>query len=448
MSPALVLLPFAMVGLLLRTLWRAMALKVMPRLGSGARTDPEQFDVLCLSHVAWSHIWQRNHHTMTRLARKRKVLYVQVLSTSPLHAFLRHWPTTRRTYLTRQPGLELLHALFLPGERAFPAIRQLNKWILATDVAYALRRQSMVKPVLWFYHPASVDLIPRIAHGAVVYDIQDEYSAFRGADPMVAEKERLLLEKADVLLAGTHALYKSKSPQFRGQEAAFYPCAVEFEHFHRAAPDTFRDAQKVAPASPAPELADIQGPVLFYMGLIDKRIDPRVIEALAEADSTWTIVMAGPVEPNAFPAETLAARYPHVRFLGSIPYARLPEFLACSQVCLMPWAINDLTLHINPTKTLEYLATARPVVSITLPDLQAFYHSSISLASNPTEFVALVRKALTAPDKERIARGLELARKADWESQVEDMATHVKKALEFRNRSEDSTGSFPHSRMS
>jgi glycosyltransferase involved in cell wall biosynthesis len=179
------------------------------------------------------------------------------------------------------------------------------------------------------------------------------------------------------------------------------------------------------------------------MGLIDKRIDPAVIEALAAADRSWTVVLAGPVEPGAFPADRLAANHPNIRFCGSIPYRRLPEFLVRTDVCLMPWAVNDLTLHINPTKTLEYLATGRPVVSIRLPDLEAFYRDTLWLAGSSAEFVDLTRWVLRNRDMTRIKLGLDQAAKCDWDAQVAAMAAHVERVLAKRRSAEESTKTVP-----
>jgi hypothetical protein len=107
----------------------------------------------------------------------------------------------------------------------------------------------------------------------------------------------------------------------------------------------------------------------------------------------------------------------------------------------MPWAVNDLTLHINPTKTLEYLATAKPVVSIRLPDLEAFYRDTVWLADSEKEFVELVRWVLQTKETGRIALGLQRAAAADWDTQVAQMAAHVDRALEARRKSEISTKS-------
>jgi glycosyltransferase involved in cell wall biosynthesis len=422
--------------------WRLGLIRRVPReVGQTPAYGPPPFSVLCLSHVAWSHIWQRNHHTMTRLAKARPVIYVQVLSTCPIHAFLRNWPGTYRTWTTRQQGVDLVHPLLIPGERRFFFIRLVNQWILRTLCRAALAHRGIDSPVLWYYHPAAEHLVHSLKPSAVVYDIQDEYSAFRGADPLVTSLERKLLGEADVMLAGTFALHESKRVMFGGNEAGFYPCAVEFPHFHSAAPRAWKTKDALPAPPPAPELAGIEGPILFYMGLIDKRLDPAVIEALAGADGNWTIVLAGPVEPGAFPAEAIRSHYANVRFLGSVPYRRLPEFLLRSDVCLMPWAVNDLTLHINPTKTLEYLATAKPVVSIRLPDLEAFYRDTVWLADSEKEFVELVRWVLQTKETGRIALGLQRAAAADWDTQVAQMAAHVDRALEARRKSEISTKS-------
>lgn len=414
----------------LRAFFRVTCMKL---LGQWPRPyGPEDadlgFDVICLSHVAWTHIWQRNHHTMTRLAKRHRVTYLQVLPTSYVHVFARTFPRTWPEFFGRHEEVKVRQVLLLPGDTRLAAIHRFNDWMLGVDVRWQAWRMGLRRaPVLWFYHPAGVGVLEHVKPAAVVYDIQDEYTAFRRAARGVAQRERRLLEAADIIFAGTHELYVKKSRNFAG-DAYFYPCAVEFEHFHRAAPGS-----PDPPAEP-PELAGVGRPRLLYVGLIDGRIDAELIERLAEADPSWQIVMVGPVEVGGFPASEIARRHPNVHFTDRKPYGRLPEFLCHSDLYLMPWRVNELTLHINPTKTLEYLAAGRPVVSVRLPDLEVFFGDTVALASpeRPEEFIQLVRDALAGRKAEAVAAGIEKARSLSWEAVVGEMEDHIRKVLARR----------------
>jgi glycosyltransferase involved in cell wall biosynthesis len=142
--------------------------------------------------------------------------------------------------------------------------------------------------------------------------------------------------------------------------------------------------------------------------------------------------MVGPVDIGLFNAGEVAERHRNVHFIGKTDYKRLPMFLAHGDLYIMPWMVNDLTRHINPTKTLEYLAAARPVVSIRLPDLEAFFGEYVALAANHDEFVEHCRRALRQPDPALVARGVELARSYSWESVVGQMEGYVRDAIRQR----------------
>ncbi len=391
---------------------------------------PHQFDVICISHVPWSHIWQRNHHTMTRLARRRKVVYVEDFATSYLHVFARWAPGSYRALFWRHPAVRIRHPLLMPGESRFAAVRSLNRWILATNLLWYEWRLDMRNTVYWFYYPAAVYVVERCRPSAVVYDIQDEYSAFVWAPRDISTRERELIRLADVMFAGTHALYRSKC-EGSGKPAYFYPCGVEFEHFYAAAEDT------ELPLVEPPELQGIGRPRLFYMGLIDARIDGELLASVAEAEPSWQIVMAGPIDIGQFDARRLLDRYPNIHFLGSIKYQRLPQFLAHSDVCIMPWKVNELTRHINPTKALEYLSTGRPVVSIRLPDLEAFFGDVVALADTSAEFIKQCHRALAGELSTQCRRGLEMARSYSWEKVVREMEEHGARAIAARTQGQN-----------
>lgn len=387
--------------------------------------DPshDDFDVIAISHVPWSHIWQRNHHTMTRLARQRKVVYVEDFATSYLHVFSRWLPHSFLAFFARHPDVIIRHPLLMPGESHSPRMRRFNRWLLDTHLRWYEWRFGLRNTVLWFYYPAAVYVLERFEPAAIVYDIQDEYSSFIWAPRDIAARENELLQRADVIFAGTHALFRTKCPR-ASCPAFFYPCGVEFDHFHAAAPDS------ELPLAEPREIAHLAHPRLVYMGLIDARIDGALLAAVAHARPDWHLVMIGPVDVGQFHDLDALAELPNVHFLGSIPYRRLPQFLAHCEVCIMPWQLNELTRHINPTKTLEYLSTGRPVVSVRIPDLEAFFGECVALADTPDEFIAQCDRALRGDLASNVERGLELARSFSWEKVVGEMQEHVRRAIQ------------------
>jgi hypothetical protein len=383
------------------------------------------FDVICISHVPWRHIWQRNHHTMTRLARSRRVVYLQQFGPAYIHVFARWAPGIFRDWAARHELVFVRLPLLYPGESRFAWAMRLNRWIMGTHLRWLEWQLGLRNTVLWFYYPGTAYVLDVFQPAAVVYDIQDEYSAFYWAPRDIGRREQMLLERADLLFAGTHALYQKKiSPS--GAPRHFFPCGVEFDHFHAAAPGV------CASLAEPKELRKIGRPRLLYMGLIDARIDGDLLAQVCARRPNWHVVMIGPVDRGNFDADGLAARFANIHFLGKADYARLPAFLAHCDVCLMPWKINELTLHINPTKTLEYLATCRPVVSISLPDLEAFFGPAVALARDADGFVAACDDALAGRLSDRVERGLAMARAYSWDTVVAQMKGYVRAAMRRR----------------
>jgi UDP-galactopyranose mutase len=216
------------------------------------------------------------------------------------------------------------------------------------------------------------------------------------------ERERALCARANLIFAGGRSLYESR--RALGAKVRLYPSGVEFEHFAAA-----------RELAPHPLLANVPHPICGYAGAIDERIDFAAVEAVADAGAQ--VAMIGPVvkiDPRDLPRRT------DVHFTGQLPYAELPALLAGIDVALMPFALNEATRSISPTKTPEYLAAGKPVVSTPVADVVAGYGEVVRIAEGPAAFA---REAVAAlePDPARVARGTELARNAGWDALVTRM---------------------------
>ncbi|MEO9340768.1 UDP-galactopyranose mutase [Mesorhizobium sp. SB112] len=263
------------------------------------------------------------------------------------------------------------------GERLEAALSRLLDQLIALHPAD--------RPILWFYTPMMYPIAWHVEAAAVVYDCMDELSAFRFAPPEVHERENLLIQRADVVFTGGHSIYEAK--RHRHDNIHPFPSSVDVAHFATA-----RDLQ----SSPADQTR-----TLGYYGVIDERIDLGLIAKIAAARPDWTIVMVGPVakiDPATLPQAG------NIRYPGRKDYAELPACLASWDVALMPFAINETTRFISPTKTPEYLAAGRPVVSTPVPDVVRHYGDveGVFVASDAAAFVAACERALDL-SRDRVA---------------------------------------------
>jgi glycosyltransferase involved in cell wall biosynthesis len=300
-------------------------------------------DLICLSHLRWGFVFQRPNHLMSRFARVYRTFFFEepVFDDDDRDAWL-------ETY-EPQPGLTVC-VPHLP-KHAEPA-----QDVAATRrLLHQLIAQRQIQPaVLWFYTPMALKYAHDIKARLVIYDCMDELSAFLHAPREVVVLERKLLSRADLVFTGGQALYEAK----RGLHPAIhaFPSSVDATHFERAR----------LPGDDPSDQRDLPKPRIGYFGVIDERLDLSLIEKIAYARPDWQVVMLGPVV-KIVPGSLPRARNLH--WLGAKTYAELPSYIAHWEVALMPFALNEATRFISPTKTLEYLAAGKPVVSTAIADV-------------------------------------------------------------------------------
>jgi len=273
--------------------------------------------------------------------------------------------------------------------------------------------------ILWFNDPMAVTAYAgQLGENMIVYDCMDELTQFHGAPPALVERERELTRIADVIFCGGRKMRDKRLPL--NPNTHFYGTGVDCEHFGAA----------LLPALPlAPEIAALKGPVLGYFGVIDERLDYKLLAALADANTDWSIAMIGPVakiDPASLP------RRPNLHWLGSRPYEQLPAITKGFDVCLMPFALNAATEYINPTKALEYLAAGRPVVSTAINEVRSNFSHVTRIARNQAEFIKLCRREAQSPSRLRVQRGIKLAAENTWEATTAKMDAHINEVLSRR----------------
>jgi UDP-galactopyranose mutase len=368
--------------------------------------------VIVFSHLRWEFVYQRPQQLMSRLAEQFRVLFVEepVCSEGP----------ARLVCVPQGPNLDVLvpHTpLSAPGfhDDQLPLLRPLLD-------AY-VHEQGLQECVAWFYTPMALPLISQMRPRMVVYDCMDELSAFKDAPRQLRQRETALLKVADLVLTGGPSLYEAKRKLH--PNVHYLPSAVDAARFAPREGDQL-DLQ----ASQAARLLEsVPRPRLGYFGVIDERLDLSLLEALANARPAWHLVMVGPVvkiDPGSVPQR------PNIHWLGLQPYAHLPHLLARWDVCLMPFAINEATRFISPTKTLEYLAGEKPVVSTPVSDVVSLYGDVVRIARSTTEFIDACAALLaeTAWQRgQRLGRVVTTVHRMSWTQHAQQVGTLLKAHL-------------------
>ena len=329
--------------------------------------------LICFSHLRWDFVTQRPQHLMKRFAAERRVFFwEEPIGCDHPRPYLEHHAFPEDDVVALRPRVP--HWWDRPAVEA--ALREMLDMLVATSVP--------ADPVLWFYTPMMLGFADHLRAETIVYDCMDELSAFAHADPLLVEREDRLIARADVMFTGGFSLYEAK--RHRHDAIHPFPSAVDVDHFAAA---------RGIIAEPADQAA-IAGPKLGFYGVIDERIDLALIDAVAAARPGWQIMMIGPVakiDPATLP------RRSNIHWLTGRRYDELPAYLAGWAVALMPFAINEATRFISPTKTPEYLAAGRPVVSTPIVDVVRQYGAvqGVAIAADVTGFVAACEAALALP---------------------------------------------------
>lgn len=350
-------------------------------------------DLVCLSHLRWGFVFQRPNHLMSRFARERRVFFVE----EPVHD-LGPTESPRLDIEERDDGLHVVVPRLPSGLMDWEVARAQGR--LLTEL---FESRNIEAPTLWYYTPMALEFSRHLPSSTIVYDCMDELSLFHGAHEAIRDYERELLRRAHVVFTGGYSLWESKS--LNHQNAHAFPSSVEAEHFRAA-----------RGGLPQPsDQASIPHPRVGFFGVIDERFDRELLDGLAQMRPDLQFVMLGPVvkiDPASLP------RRPNIHWLGQKTYKELPSYIAGWDVAAMPFARNDATRFISPTKTLEYLAAGRPVVSTTIRDVVRPYgeRGLVHIADTPEAFSHAIDLAMKQKhDAEWLAEVDELLSQTSWD---------------------------------
>ncbi len=293
----------------------------------------------------------------------------------------------------------------MPREQECEVLKQLLDLYLAGEPGPFIR---------WYYTPMMLPFSEHVMADCIIYDCMDELANFKGAPPELLPLEQRLLSQADLVFTGGYSLYEAK----RDKHPAVYPfpSSVDAQHFAKA--------RLTRPAN------DDGRPRLGFYGVVDERMDVELLAALADARPEWVLEIIGPVVKIS---EDDLPRRENLRFLGGRSYEDLPACVAGWDVALMPFAINDATRFISPTKTPEYLAAGKPVVSTPIADVIRHYADieAVKIAERGDAFIAACDEALELArgDGQWLKEADQLLAGMSWDKSFQQMDRLIKDAL-------------------
>jgi glycosyltransferase involved in cell wall biosynthesis len=330
--------------------------------------------IFCFSHLRWKFVYQRPQHLMTRFAATNKVFYIE----EPV--FDKGW----NGFEVSRPSLDHQLVVLVPHlsgcltqtQRNRLLSDMLNQYLAATDIH---------EYICWYYSPMAIEYTSTLSPITIVYDCMDELSAFKFAPEGLVQNEKRLFTFADVVFTGGNTLFRAKQSYHKNIHA--FPSSIDKNHFAQA---------RSVSIEPADQLT-IAHPRLGFYGVLDERLDIDLIRKISEVRPEWQLVLIGPVvkiDPQCLPQAA------NIHYLGPKTYDELPQYLAGWDVAIMPFALNESTRYISPTKTPEYLAGGKPVVSTAIADVVNDYGNPglVKIANTPSEFISAVESLLEEPD--------------------------------------------------
>lgn len=367
-------------------------------------------DIICFSHLRWNFVYQRPQHLFSRFARHFRVFYIE----EPLY-------DADQAFLEDSQSPEGVHILVphLPAGTDEVTAVVIQHQLLESQFT----RLKVTDHICWYLTPMALTLGGRMAPVLTVYDCMDELSAFKNAPPAVCRKEAELLKLADIVFTGGYSLYKAK--KHLHENIYPFPSSIDKQHFSKAR--TVKQEPDDQKAIPKPRIG--------FFGVIDERMDTILLETIARLRPEWNYILVGPtvkIDPASLPV------LPNIYYLGSKSYAELPAYLAGWNVAMMPFALNESTRYISPTKTPEYLAGGVPVISTAIQDVIDPYEKNglVYIGHSPQDFIEGIEQQLNRKARKKWLHTVDsFLENNSWDNTADKMLERIRQQLQKKNKS-------------
>ena len=366
----------------------------------------ESADLVCFSHLRWDFVFQRPQHLLTRCARERRVFFVEepIFGNGSMRLNMREAEGGVRVIVPHLPD-------GLRSEIAINAVMREMLRLMFID-------HGINEYVFWYYTPMALKFTDHFKPVATVYDCMDELSAFKGAHSQLPILEKQLFRKVDLVFTGGQSLYEAKRGEHPSVHA--FPSSIDAAHFGQAR-TTVTDPK---------DQENIPHPRLGFFGVIDERFDIDLLDQVAKQRPDWHFVIIGPVvkiDPESLP------KHANIHYLGGKKYDELPQYLAGWDVALLLFARNDSTRFISPTKTPEYLAAGKPVISTSIRDVVRPYGELklVEICDTPGEFISAAEKILASPaQSEWLSKVDAFLKEISWDKTWRQMSNLISEVIE------------------
>jgi len=319
------------------------------------------FDIICFSHLRWNFVYQRPQHLLSRFSKNNRVFFIE----EPV------WDADTETVSVEEVDKNINVVVpYLSSDKTPKAVLNFQKRM----VDKLLEDMNITNYIFWYYSPMALPFSDHANPGLIIYDCMDELSCFKNAPAALKENEAKLIEKADIMFTGGHSLYNAKKHLHENVHA--FPSSIDKEHFFTARARSVEEEVH----------ENIPHPRFGFYGVIDERFNLDLLAEIATKKPEWSFVLIGPIVKIS---EDSIPSLANIYYLGGKSYKDLPDYLSEWDVAIMPFALNEATRFISPTKTPEFLAAGKPVISTSITDVVDLYGNKglVSIADTADEFI-------------------------------------------------------------
>lgn len=353
--------------------------------------------LICFSQLRWNFVFQRPQHLMLKAAQTHRVVFWE----EPVHAAV----DAPRLDLQQQTDTVIVAVPVLPLDMSGHSATDAQRSLL-DDLLTQLNPQSLIA---WYVTPMMLAFSDHLKPDLIIYDNMDELSAFLHAPRDLIDLEKELLARADAVFTGGMSIFEAK--QSRHNNIHAFPSSIDKPHFQQA-----RDWTGAEPD----DQSEIPHPRIGWFGVIDERFDAVLLRDLAALKPDWQFVMIGPVvkiDPSGLPQSG------NIHWLGQKSYQNLPAYLASWDAAIIPFAINESTRFISPTKTPEFLAAGVPVAATPVRDIVRPYGDLglVQIADTAKGMADALKRAMDMHGPEALARIDDFLADKSWDKTWNDM---------------------------
>ncbi|WBX97840.1 glycosyltransferase [Chryseobacterium gambrini] len=352
--------------------------------------------LLCFSHLSWNFVYQRPQHLLSRFSKHYQVFYFEEPKIGDSDMYI----------VNVQDGVYIVELLVTRHDDTIN--ERISNLISQLLVDYDIKSY-----ISWYYTPMALQFTRHLEPEKVIFDSMDELSAFKFAPPQLLHLEEELFAKADVVFTGGNSLFQAK--KHRHHNIHSMPSSIDKDHFGQAR--TFQQDPE--------DQKSIAHPRLGFIGVVDERFDIELLREVSTKRPDWQFVIIGPVvkiNPDDLPIAE------NIHYLGSKAYSELPQYIARWDIALILFALNESTEFISPTKTPEYLAAGKQVISTAIKDVVHPYGNAglVQIIDDSDSFISAAENIFNEKETDHWLRTVDHFLEDDsWDHTFERMNTLI-----------------------